>query len=87
MQPDPENQQSPSADTPPQVEGSGMNVRIIPEDDENDYFILKPIFEAMFRHMGKPQADVKIHHPKVSGWEAVKKWENIPGNPREILHR
>ena len=33
-----------------------MNVRIIPEDDENDHFILKPIFEAMFKHLGKPQA-------------------------------
>jgi hypothetical protein len=56
-----------------------MNVRIIPEDDENDHFILKPLFEAMFKHLGKPQADVKIHHPKVGGWEAVKKWEHIEG--------
>jgi hypothetical protein len=54
-----------------------MNVRIIPEDDENDHFILKPIFEAMFKHLGKPQSDVRIHRPKVRGWEAVKKWEHI----------
>jgi hypothetical protein len=56
-----------------------MNVRIIPEDDENDHFVLKPLFEAMFKHLGKPDADVKVHHPKVTGWEAMKKWEHIEG--------
>jgi hypothetical protein len=60
-----------------------MNVRIIPEDDENDHFILKPLFEAMFKHLGKPHAQVKVHHPRVTGWEAVKKWEHI----EEILDR
>ena len=60
-----------------------MNVRIIPEDDENDHFILKPLFGAMFKHLGKTRADVKIHHPKFTGWEAVKKWEHI----EEILDR
>ena len=33
-----------------------MNVRLIPEDDQNDHFILKPLFEAMFQHLGKPHA-------------------------------
>jgi hypothetical protein len=60
-----------------------MNVRIIPEDDENDHFILKPLFEAMFKHLGKPRADVRIHHSKVTGWDAVKRWEHI----QEILDR
>jgi SAM-dependent methyltransferase len=56
-----------------------MNVRLIPEDDENDHFILKPLFEAMLKHVGKPHADVKVHQPDVTGWEAVKKWEYIEG--------
>jgi hypothetical protein len=49
-----------------------MNVRIIPEDDENDHFILKPIFEAMFKYLGKPQANIRVHRPQVRGWEAIK---------------
>jgi SAM-dependent methyltransferase len=60
-----------------------MNIRLIPEDDENDHFILKPLFEAMFRYLGKPHADVKVHHPDVTGWEALKKWEHIG----EVLDR
>jgi SAM-dependent methyltransferase len=56
-----------------------MNVRLIPEDDENDHFILKPLFEAMLKQVGKPHADVKVHQPDVTGWEAVKKWEYIEG--------
>jgi hypothetical protein len=36
-----------------------MNVRIIPEDDENDQFLLKPLFEAMFKHLGKSRADLR----------------------------
>jgi hypothetical protein len=54
-----------------------MNVRLIPEDDQRDRFILKPIFEAMFQHLGKPHARVEIHRPRIRGWESVKKWETI----------
>jgi hypothetical protein len=54
-----------------------MNVRLIPEDDQMDRFILKPIFEAMFQHLGETHARVEIHRPRIRGWEAVKKWETI----------
>jgi hypothetical protein len=54
-----------------------MNVRLIPEDDQRDRFILKPILEAMLTHLGKPHARVEIARPRIRGWEAVKKWETI----------
>lgn len=54
-----------------------MNVRIIPEDDDNDHFILKPLVQAMFKHLGRPHADIQVHHPRFTGWEAVKKWDHI----------
>jgi hypothetical protein len=49
-----------------------MNVRLIPEDDQRDRFILKPILEAMLTHLGKPHARVEIARPRIRGWEAVK---------------
>lgn len=54
-----------------------MNVLVLPEDDEMDRFILKPLFEAMLKQLGKPRANIRVHHPRVAGWEAVKKWSNI----------
>jgi hypothetical protein len=54
-----------------------MNVRIIPEDETNDKHILKPLFEAMFKALGKRDARVKIHAPDPSGWEGVKQWRQI----------
>ena len=37
-----------------------MNVLIIPEDFRTDQHILKPLFEKLFRDIGKPQAKVRI---------------------------
>src|SRR5205814_2315292 len=54
-----------------------MNVRIIPEDEANDKFILKPLFEAMLKESGKRDARVKIHPPDPSGWEGVKQWRQV----------
>lgn len=54
-----------------------MNVLVLPEDDEMDRFILKPLFEAMLKQLGKPHANITVHHPRVAGWGAVKKWSNI----------
>jgi hypothetical protein len=54
-----------------------MRVRIIPEDYPNDHLILRPIFEAMFAHLGKPHAKLDIHSPRVKGVDAVKKQDHI----------
>ena len=37
-----------------------MNVLVIPEDFRNDQYILKPLFERLFRSIGKPHAHVRI---------------------------
>ncbi len=37
-----------------------MNVLVIPEDSRNDQYILKPLFERLFRSIGKPRAHVRI---------------------------
>jgi hypothetical protein len=47
-----------------------MNVLIIPEDEANDRFILKPLFEVMLKRLGKRDARVKVHAPNPAGWEA-----------------
>ncbi len=54
-----------------------MRVLILLEDDVMDHYILKPLFEAMLKHVGKPHATIQVHHPRVAGWEAAKKWSNI----------
>jgi hypothetical protein len=56
-----------------------MNVIVIPEDETNDRFILKPLFDAMFRKLGKPNTRVEISHPDPTGWEGVKQWKQIRG--------
>ena len=53
-----------------------MNVRIIPEDEVNDQFILKPLFEAMLKRLGKRDAG-EDHAPDPAGWEGVKQWKQI----------
>jgi hypothetical protein len=58
-----------------------MNVLIIPEEEANDRFILKPLFEAMLKRLGKKDARVKVHAPDPAGWEGVKQWRQI----RQIL--
>ena len=37
-----------------------MKVLVIPEDFRNDKYILKPIFERLFRSIGKPNANIRI---------------------------
>jgi hypothetical protein len=54
-----------------------MKVRIIPEDFPNDSLILKPIFKAMFAYLAKPNVQIDVHRPRVSGWDAVKKIDHI----------
>jgi hypothetical protein len=56
-----------------------MNVIVIAEDEINDRFILKPLFEAMFRKLGKPNARVGISQPDPTGWEGIKQWKQIRG--------
>jgi hypothetical protein len=56
-----------------------MRVRIIPEGVQHDHLILKPIFEAMFNHLGKGYAKIDIHSPKVRGFESIKSFETIRG--------
>lgn len=40
-----------------------MRVLIIPEDFRNDQYILKPLFEAILAHCGKPVAKVQVCNP------------------------
>ncbi len=56
-----------------------MNVVVIPEDEANDRFILKPLFEAMLRKLGKPNARIEVMRPDPTGWEGVKQWKQISG--------
>jgi hypothetical protein len=56
-----------------------MRVRIIPEGVEHDHLILKPIFKAMFGHLGKGYSKVDIHEPKVRGFDAVRSIDQIRG--------
>jgi hypothetical protein len=43
-------------------EGFGLSCRVlvIPEDPTHDQYILKPVVEAMFRSLGKPNARVEV---------------------------
>jgi hypothetical protein len=54
-----------------------MNIVVIPEDESNDRFILKPILEAMFQKLGKSYARVEIARPDPTGWEGVKQWKQL----------
>lgn len=51
-----------------------MNVLVIPEDPKHDQYILKPLFERLFRSIGKGRVCVKICHDPVLGGvgEALK---------------
>ena len=37
-----------------------MRVLVIPEDSRNDKFILKPLFESLFRSIGKPRTRILV---------------------------
>ncbi len=56
-----------------------MRAIIIPEGVQHDHLILKPIFEAMFRHLGKNRARIDVHSPHVRGVDAVRSSESIRG--------
>ncbi len=53
-----------------------MRVRVIPEG-EHDHLILKPLFNAMFGHLGKGHAKIDIDSSEVRGFEAVKSTDHI----------
>ena len=61
-----------------------MRVLVIPEDSRKDKFILKPLFEALFRSIGKSQARIRVCEDPVLGGvsEALKS-----GNILEIIKR
>lgn len=61
-----------------------MNILVIPEDPTFDQFILKPLFERLFRSMGKGKARLKICQDPVLGGvhEALKL-----GRLKEITER
>ena len=45
-----------------------MNVMIIPEDFQNDQYILKPLFSRLFRSIGIPSVEVLIcYNPRLRG--------------------
>lgn len=55
-----------------------MKVLVIPEDFVNDQWILKPVFEAMFASLGKPQAKIRVcQDPRFNGVGQALKWEQI----------
>jgi hypothetical protein len=54
-----------------------MRVRIIPEGVQTDHLILRPLFNAMFGHLGKPHAKIDIHSPEVRGFDAVRNPDHI----------
>jgi hypothetical protein len=56
-----------------------MRVRIIPEGVQHDHLILRPIFRAMFHHLGKDHAKIDIHSPEERGFDAVRATDHIRG--------
>lgn len=46
-----------------------MKVFLIPEDSRRDKFILKPLFESLFRSIGKPRTRVRVcENPVLRAW-------------------
>ncbi|MDF5730871.1 MAG: hypothetical protein PUP92_23370 [Rhizonema sp. PD38] len=61
-----------------------MNVLVIPEDFRKDQYMLKPIFMAMMKEVGKPNAKVRVcQDPLLGGVSEALKWERI----QEIIVR
>ena len=55
-----------------------MRVLIIPEDSRRDKDILKPLFESLFRSIGKPKARIQVcEDPVLGGVEEALKSERI----------
>ena len=44
-----------------------MRVLVIPEDSRKDKYVLKPLFESLFRSMGKPRARIRVCEDPVLG--------------------
>ena len=61
-----------------------MRVLIIPEDFRNDQYMLKPIFDRLFRSIGRPTARVRVcQDPRLGGIGEAMKSERIS----EIVNR
>ena len=61
-----------------------MRVLVIPEDFTRDQYILKPLVEAMLKHLNRPRVKVTIcRDPQLGGIAQATNWEQI----EEILER
>lgn len=61
-----------------------MNVLIVPEDFRKDQYILKPLFQRLFRRMGKPAARIRVcQDPLLGGIDQALRIERLS----EIVHR
>ena len=55
-----------------------MNVLVIPEDSRKDQYILKPLFESLFRSIGRPRTRVKVcRDPVLGGIDEAMKIERL----------
>lgn len=61
-----------------------MNVLVIPEDFRKDQYMLKPLTEALLRHVGQNRAKVRVcQDPLLGGVGEALKWERL----EEIIER
>ena len=61
-----------------------MRVLIIPEDSRKDKYILKPLFESLFRSVGRPRARIKVcEDPVLKGVREALKSSRI----EEVIKR
>ena len=59
-----------------------MRVLVIPEDFRNDQYLLKPLFERLFRSIDKPRARIRVcQNPLLGGVDEALKSERI----REVV--
>ena len=57
-----------------------MRILIIPEDFRKDQYVLKPIFDRLFRSIGKPKARIRVcQDPRLGGIGEATKSERIAG--------
>ena len=55
-----------------------MNVLIIPEDFRNDQYILRPLFQRLFRRLGKPTARIRVcQNPRLGGIDQALRVERL----------
>jgi len=61
-----------------------VKVLVIPEDFRNDQFLLKPLFERLFRSIGKARARVRVcQDPLLGGIDQALNSERI----REVVEQ